>query len=125
MMQHDAPELEGDAHHLLDLPDEVLRLIVGPKYCPAATTCRHLRTMSQQATERLVIQCSELRPHLLAEKLDFARSLPALRDLSIQDMPSDCGDETVTLLADLTNLTRLIIPSDRLSLAGRDDHGTI
>lgn len=114
MMQHDAPELEGDARHLLDLPDEVLRLILGPKYSPAATMCRHLRTMSQQATKRLVIQCSELRLHLLADKLDFAHSLPALRDLSIRDMPNDCDDETVSLLADLTNLTRLEILSYRL-----------
>lgn len=116
-MQHASDAQPGvDALHLIELPDEVLGLILGPKYSPAATTCRQLRTMSRQATKQLVIQHSELRPQLLADKLVFARSLPALRDLTILEMPSDCDAETVTLLANLTNLTRLIIPSDCLSL---------
>lgn len=92
----------------------MLKLILGPKYSPAATTCRQLRQLSLAAAQQLVIQYSSHRPALLAGKLTFARSLPALTDLTILGMPSECDADTVNLLAGLTMLTQLAIPSQRL-----------
>lgn len=55
-LAHAKPEV--DALTLLELPLDALRMILGPKYIPAATTCRKLCQLSRSAAEQLVIQFS-------------------------------------------------------------------
>lgn len=126
------PDQAGEAPQLrlMDLPPELLLLILPSEYTPVGMTCRLLRTLSRQKLHTLRIKCANREPSKLVDKaarrgtrwayaarldraLKFAAGLPALTSLFIDDMHSVCRDRTLRRLSQLTLLTRLDMPSMR------------
>jgi hypothetical protein len=104
---HPTMQHVGDAH--LEPPQTGSRAHVGPKSTALqlhyTMKCRQLRTMSPAEPQSESDPAFRAPPALPGRpELTFARSLPALTDLTILDMPSRCDSRTF-LLADLTKLT--------------------
>lgn len=115
----------------MSLPADVITMLLPREYNPAVvSTCRFLHDLSIVAACELYVSgrdllrargfgdrtdcCHEVVESRLTAALTLAARLPALVCLRIDFMPSACKRATLLMLSQLTCLTRLDLPSNRL-----------
>lgn len=98
--------------HLLELPNDVLSLILRMRTPPsraAASTCRRLRALQLSLITTRTLKCS---PHTWqTEALRTLHSLPNLRSLTVASISRSCDFEPIPTLPHLTALHLLAKPA--------------